>query len=259
MIRISTWTLALCLTLAGAAEAGPTAQQKCEGAKITALAKRATCRAGEHKNEILGTKVPNLAKCVEAFDKAIAAADKNAAKRSASCRWLDNADGTVTDLNTGLQWELKTYEPVPVFPNVHGVDAFWHWQGYPQNPGDPVVFPGGSAFVVFLGTLNAGISFDGVATRECFAGKCDWRLPTVEELRTVLAAQYPNCPSAPPPAVCTTIPGLTSGNPTSPGYWTATTDEHDATKAWMVSFVDGTVSSQPKGYAGYARAVRGEM
>ena len=50
MIRISIWTLALALTLVSAAAAGPTAQQKCEGAKVTALANRTACRAGE-RNE----------------------------------------------------------------------------------------------------------------------------------------------------------------------------------------------------------------
>jgi len=257
MIRIPIWTLALSLTLVSAAAAGPTAQQKCEGAKVTALANRTACRAGEHKNVILG-KTPNLAKCAAGFAKAIAAADKNAAKRSASCRWLDNADGTVTDLNTGLQWELKKYDPFAPFPNPHGVDGVWHWQGYQPSVGDPIVFPGGNAFVVFLGALNAGTSFDGVATADCFSGKCDWRLPTVEELRTLLAGQYPNCTTTPPNA-CTTIPGLTGTYPMIGGYWTSTTDDRDPTKAWMVSFGDGFVSLQPKMAGGYARAVRGEM
>ena len=38
MIRTLIGTLALSLTLVNAAAAGPTAQQKCEGAKVTALA-----------------------------------------------------------------------------------------------------------------------------------------------------------------------------------------------------------------------------
>jgi hypothetical protein len=96
------------------------------------------------------------------------------------------------------------------------------------------------------------------AQQKC-EGACDWRMPTVEELRTILAAQYPDCPAAPPPASCTTIPGLTNTNPMSGGYWTATTDDHDPTKAWVVSFRDGFISSQPKAAGGFVRAVRGEM
>jgi hypothetical protein len=257
MTRTAIWTLVLSLTLASSASAGPTAAEKCEGAKVVAIAKRATCRAGERKNQILG-KTPNLAKCEAGFAKALAAADTNAAKRSASCRWLDNADGSVTDLNTGLSWELKTYDPSIPFPNVHAVDGVYGWMGYGSNPGDPIIFPGGTAFAVFLGALNKGLSFDGSATDHCFAGKCDWRLPTVEELRTILATQYPDCPPMSPTA-CTTIPGLTNTNPMMPGYLTSSTDDHDPMKVWVVSFRDGFVSSQSKAAGGFTRAVRGEM
>lgn len=257
MSRITIWTLALSFALPTAAFAGPTAQQKCEGAKLTALSNRTACRIGERRNEILG-KPTNLAKCEAGFAKAIAAADKNVAKRSASCRWLDEGDGSVTDLNTGLQWELKRYDPTAPFPNVHNVDGFWTWSGYPPNAGDPIVYPSGNAFAVAVGALNSGISFDGVATRNCFAGKCDWRLPAVEELRTILAAQYPSCATT-PPAACTTIPGLTNAYPMAPGYWTSTTDDHDPSKAWAVSFSNGFVSSVSKNAGAFTRAVRGEM
>lgn len=245
MIRTLIGTLALSLTLVNAAAAGPTAQQKCEGAKVTALANRTACRAGERKNEILG-KTPNLAKCAAGFAKALAAADNNAAKRSASCRWLDNTDGTVTDLDTGLQWELKEYDPAATFPNPHGVDVSWFWQGYQPNPGDPIVFPAGNAFVVLLGALNAGTSFDGVATAECFAGKCDWRLPEIDELRGLISVPYPDCTVVP----CTTIIG-----PTAPSfYWTRTHLSTEYTRT--VSFGNGIYGNANNGLSLAVRAVR---
>ena len=94
--------------------------------------------------------------------------------------------------------------------------------------------PNGTAFTAFLGTLNGGVSADGSTTTGCFAGKCDWRLPTIGELRAILDAQYPSCTINP----CTTIPGFTVSlvllvvvylSRSVPAY------------AWVVFFDDGGV------------------
>lgn len=39
-----------------------------------------------------------------------------------ACRWLENGDGTATDLNTGLQWELKTDDG-----SIHDKDDTYKW------------------------------------------------------------------------------------------------------------------------------------
>lgn len=244
--RIVVCTLTVALALASVAGAAPTPEEKCIAAKLDAQRKKRFCVAGAQRAAILG-KTADVAKCTTKFDKQIAAADKAAAAKGTSCRWLDVGDGTATDLSTGLQWELKTDDG-----SVHDKDNVYTWSSAIDGR-----TPNGTAFTEFLHELDGGITPAGVAT-PCFAGKCDWRLPTVEELRTILDAQYPNCTTVPPNA-CTTIPGLTNTNPMVPGYWTSTTDDRDPTKAWMVSFKDGFVSLQPKMAGGFTRAVRGEM
>ncbi len=78
--------------------------------------------------------------------------------------YVDNGDGTVTDNDTGLQWEKKDN----VCPGIHCVD-------------DPYDATG------FFPTLNAGSGF---------AGHTDWRLPTFDELQAILLAPYP-CGTSP--------------------------------------------------------------
>jgi hypothetical protein len=241
------------LTIVGTAQAGPTVVEKCQVRKLQAIGKRDFCRAKENQKTVLG-KTPNLEKCAVSFAKDLAAADKAAALHGTSCRWLEPGDGTATDLNTGLQWELKTFGD---FSDPHGANAAYQWTTSPEFPD-----ANGPAFGLFLSRLNGGKSFDGISARSttCLGEKCDWRLPTVEELRSILTAQYPDCPPwNPQPVACTTIPGVTLGgfNPEIE-YWTASTDEADATQAWTVSFKDGFVRKRLKIGGFIVRAVRGQ-
>lgn len=224
-----TLTLALTLTPVGVAGAAPAATEKCQAAKLDALRKRSFCIAGEERIEVLG-KTPNTAKCAQKFDKAIAAADKAAAKKSASCRWLAHGDGTATDLDSGLQWELKTDDG-----SVHDKDnTYIWWDG-----------------VWFLTALNGAVSADGVTTTGCFAGHCDWRLPTIGELRGIVDVTVPGCGGGVP---CTTIPGAFDP---SWGFWSASTDSESANHAWHVFFWYGDTSVFHKENEGIFLAVRG--
>ena len=107
------------------------------------------------------------------------------------------------------------------------------------------------AYTDFLGALNGGTSPDGVATSGCFAGHCDWRLPTVEELQTILLAAYP----------CGTSPCIDSafGPTQSNYYWSATTCAGVPDRAWDVYFYDGNVYDDYKTSFNYVRAVRGGL
>ena len=242
MNRTTIWLLVLSLALASAAGAAPTDEEKCEKSKVLALGKRALCLQKERGKEAIG-QTPDTAKCADKFADAIAKADEKAAKKGASCRWLDNADGTATDLNSGLQWELKTDDG-----SAHDKDKTYTWNT--DTLGGTT--PNGTAFTDLLGTLNGGVSaLPGSATTGCFAGHCDWRLPMIEDLRAILDAEYPNCSIDP----CTTIPGFT----VSSLYWSSSTVSAGPAFAWGVFFDSGLVwnFAYKDDDSVYVRAVRG--
>ena len=231
MTKTTIWTVILSLALTTAAFAA-TDEEKCQKKKLLALGKRDLCLQKERGKEVLG-KTPNVAGCAEKFDKMIAAAEKKAA-----CRWLDNGDGTATDLNSGLQWELKTDDG-----SIHDKDDTYTWS-------DTFSDPDGGAFVDFLGTLNGGESSGGVTTTGCFADRCDWRLATIEELAGIVDLSAPGCGGVSP---CTTIPGET----VPPFYWSSSTVTSVPDFARAVVFGGGGVSLAGKGGVSHVRAVRG--
>ena len=143
----------------------------------------------------------------------------------AGTRWVDNGDGTATDSTTGLQWELKTNDG-----SVHDKDDAYVWSATEDGTA-----PDGTAFTVFLGTLNG--SADGV----CFAGHCDWRLPTKIELEGIFDGSVPGCGTVAP---CTTIPGMTNAN-----TFTLSSSTYDAVPkyVWGGSFSGGTSVPVAKG------------
>jgi hypothetical protein len=247
MNRTTICTLILSLTLASAAGAAPTAEENCRAAKLDALRKRTFCIEGERRKEVLG-KTPDTAKCDDKFDSAIMMADVAAAKKGASCRWLDNGDGTATDLNYGLQWELKTDDG-----SVHDKDNKYTWcvQGASDTSCDDAGnAPDGTAFTMFLRSLNAGLSSDGSTTTGCFTGHCDWRIPTIGELRGILDGSVPGCGSGGP---CTTIPGSTIPN----FYWSSSTYAPIPQGAWNIAFGNDAAYADMKNNYNYVRAVRG--
>jgi hypothetical protein len=101
----------------------------------------------------------------------------------------------------------------------------------------------GAAFSSFLAALNSGA---------CFAGHCDWRLPTIIELQTVVSGPFP----------CTTSPCIDPVfGPVAPAgdYWSATFLADDPTAAWYAYFPDGSIAGFDAGYASAVRAVRGGL
>ena len=205
--------------------------QRCEKKKLAGLGKRELCMAKERSKEVAG-RTPDFARCEARFQATILAAE-----RIADCRWLENGDGTATDLNTGLQWELKTDDG-----SIHDVADMYTWSGTA-----PYTDRSGTAFVEFLGTLNGGISSDGTATTGCFADRCDWRLPTIEELAGILEEA---CGGIPP---CTSIPGELIAH----YYWSSSSVQDSETVAWLVLFNSARPGVGSKTNSSYVRAVRG--
>ncbi|MFM8410378.1 MAG: DUF1566 domain-containing protein, partial [Alphaproteobacteria bacterium] len=158
--------------------------------------------------------------------------------------FVDNGDGTVTDRGTGLTWEKKSRDG-----SLHDVDATFTW-GQAAAPWAL----NGSVVSGFLRALD---------TVPCFAGHCDWRLPNLRELQTIVDFGR-SSPATPQVFANACAPGCDvlscSCTPsTAPGdlLWTATSFAASPADAWAVGFGTGSPSTAAKTTALRVRAVRG--
>jgi len=126
-----------------------------------------------------------------------------------SPRFVDHGDGTVTDKLNGLMWTK----------GVNVVVRVMHWQ----------------EALDYVKTLNTG-------------GHTDWRLPNVEELRSLIDYSQYN-------------PSLPQGHPFTNAkaswYWSSTTNALNTDFAWFVDFLYGGVGNYYKTDGINVRAVRG--
>jgi len=216
------------------------ATQKCQQAKLRAQGKLKSCLA-KNAAVVIGGKADKSAGCQTKFTTALAKADTKASDVGTSCRYIDNGDGTVSDLNTGLVWEQKTAS------GTHNVSTLYTWTSGSATPD-------GTAFTGLLGTLNGGTSNNGTAVvTPCFTGHCDWRLPTIQELKGIVDLTATGCGAGSPcinPAFGSTQAGF---------YWSATTHTSNSSSVWSVNFNDGSVNIDFKPNIDYARAVRGGL
>lgn len=167
---------------------------------------------------------------------------------------FDASGATILDFETRLEWEKKTGDiaenlisqcPGGDFcdtPNY--VNNFYQWSAASG-------VPDGGVFTDFLARLNAGVT-DGaeIPTTGCYAGHCDWRLPTLEELRTTTVS----CGTPP----CVVDPVFV---PSGDGFqWSGTSYTGSPEYAWVVHLFAGEpeflVNNRIKTNSYRVRAVR---
>jgi hypothetical protein len=169
-----------------------------------------------------------------------------------TARFVDNGNGTITDSQTGLMWEKKQTcsEPWPsTLFNPHCVN-------------NPYAFD--NKFAMLLDMLNGSEILGGEAgfnagpTNVCFAGHCGWRVPNIDELKTILNLN-------PTGTACATNPCIDPiFGPTEADFYGSSTAASDINSgpsvtnyAWGVYFDTGVVSTKLIGQGNYTRAVRG--
>ena len=173
---IATLVLGAMLFGTSAADAALTTG-KCLVLKRQAWGTRRKCEATEQVKQLKG-KPADLAKCQTKFQEKLAKITAQAADAAIACRYGDNGDRTVTDYDTGLQWEKKTGTFVinVGFVCIGGDVARCVNNTYNWN--DAMAF------------ADATTDPAGATLATCVLGHCDWRLPKITELRAKLPKQY---------------------------------------------------------------------
>jgi len=141
-------------------------------------------------------------------------------------------EGTIVDLATGLMWEIKSNDG-----SIHDVGTSYTWD---------------DAFAVHIAKLN---------TPPCFAGHCDWRLPNIRELLSIVDYQATNR-AVQSVFDSTCVAGCTTRNCscTATATWSSTSfaapEASAYVFAWGVDFGDGRLRGDFKGSQAFVRAVR---
>lgn len=153
-------------------------------------------------------------------------------------RIYEDGGSWIHDRRTGLTWEKKDDSG-----GIHDKDARYTWSADGGTAAD------GTAFTTFLAALNRP---------PCFAGFCDWRMPTRFELESILdlgrvaPAVAPAFQSGCAPGCATATCSCTA----SGFYWSATTFDFLPDSAWDVGFEVGAANVFGKAGRDHVRAVR---
>ena len=160
--------------------------------------------------------------------------------------------GTEIDFGDGRTCAASTSSPNPTCSDPHDVLNRYQWSS-------TLPVADGAAFTDFLPRLNGTLP----AGSACFAGHCDWRLPEISELQTILVGsggstatgQAQTCDTSGPcidPAFA-----VLGGRTASSFYWSASTNATIPGSAWLALFVNGSVNdsfAKPGDF--FVRAVR---
>ena len=203
----------------------------CLASKRKAWAGLRKCLAVAQTKQLLG-KSTDPSKCYAKSQARFAAIVEKAAAAMLPCRYGDNGDGTLTDYDTGLQWEKKAG------------DTNSQCSGQLQCVGTAYSWLDAETFVSELnGATDDGSSYPGpFGGYACLAGTCDWRLPTLVELRTIIDLTVPGCASGPfglciDPSFGATVSSI---------YWSVTPLASNPDSAWSVNFYNGDSNAHLK-------------
>lgn len=161
-------------------------------------------------------------------------------------------DGTISDANSGLMWEIKSNDG-----SMHDKDESHTWV---------------NAFLVHIDKMNN--TCDGNETTPCtvnadctgignqlcgHAGYRDWRVPNRNELQTIinLGDRAPAVPVEFDTACTGSCSVLACSCTDNDKFWTSTTYAASPTEAWYVLFTDGDTNFDGKVTTNPVRAVRG--
>lgn len=233
---------------AGAALGDPS----CLARKLKEWGKLRKCQAIQNGKALRGLPA-DVAKCQTKFAEKLAALTSQATTTGTPCRFGDNGDGTVTDYDTGLQWEQKTDDG-----GTHDTDNSYHWSFGTYVP--DFTAPDGYLFTSSLARLNACESIDNGATMTGgFAGHCDWRIPTAGELVGMADLEVPGCGTISGHCIDESAFGPVHLLPNPPTYWSSTINPPSIALPNYAYGVDLRVAFpyiQPRSSGDRARAVR---
>jgi hypothetical protein len=174
----------------------------------------------------------------EDFQEEFAVSDvKYNLKQTFLFRFIDNQDGTITDQETNLQWMRCS-----IGQRWNGTACI----GHPSRMTWNEAMPNGK---------------HKVWTK--FAGYDDWRLPDIDELKTIVycssKAIEPSGRRCDGNYHSPTIDLKAFPNAPSTDFWSASPDARDSFDAWYIYLDDGSISTMTKNSDYAVRLVRSRM
>lgn len=191
-------------------------------------------------------------------------------------RFDDNGDGTVTDHDADILWEQKVALDGVTNPNdLHDADNLYRWAGtcslatdsrcQPDAASSAACFAGVEGDTTGCDICSAGegvciVDSPGVTVWQwlvalndaAFAGYRDWRVPTRDEMNSLVdpLAHHPSiapvfagasCGSG-----CTDVRAAECACTLDDFHWTASTYAPNVLRAWKISFVGGIAITTAK-------------
>jgi Protein of unknown function (DUF1566) len=303
--------LAGVLLLAGAAQA-LSKGDKCEATKLKLAGKYGLCRLKAEATAVKRGDLPEYAKCDDKFLTKWSVAERKAAGQCPTNRdgrsfqaliiqnsnelatalsigllpgrFVDNADGTITDKATGRMWEKKTELDASVnFANLHDANNYYPWAGvcslkaeFCQPTTAAATLCAANAEGGTTGCDECGVdggicsatdtiwTFAVALNAANFASHTDWRIPTRAELQGIVDYAADTSPT-----VDVAFQGVSCGptctDITDPAcsctqhlyYWSASTHALIPENAWYVNFGGGELYVGGRNNNFSVRAVRG--